>query len=996
MTDEKYGARPGAMFILRYFGAAIMVSAFATLFYFYYSAYLHRQLDENNKKLLETQANVFRILRLDELRTLSVGMAAAGGGPEYERRYEQAVLELESLTKRTAQLLPGKETDKFIKETAEANARMLQLERAALARKRIRSEALFPLNNADYLKWKEAYANNVDELSHTARTTLSSGGEMAHGLFKHELLVNACLLALAGASWLLSLVILRRRSLEAGLASLLLREKEDDYRRFFDNVHEIFYRTDMRGILTKITPSVYRLAGYTPEECLGTPATAMYESPEDRKKFLKELIKKGNVVDYLVRLKSKHRGVVPISVNASLIRGPGGIPIAIEGTLRDISERIIAEEALKQRNDQMEALIQNSPAAIIPVDREDKVLMWNKAAERMFGWTAAEVVGKPNPVVPEDKKEEFRSVLGGILCGAPVFDLETQRLKKDGALLDVILSAIPMRGKSGETESVMSFMTDITARKRLEESLREGQRALATLLGNLPGMAYRCRHDENWTMEFLSEGCAELTGYPPAALLGSARTSYNSLISPQDRDGVKKTVNEALAEKRPYELAYHIHAADGRIKWVWEKGRGVFSATGELEALEGFIADITDRKSVEEQLEHTRDHLRQVQKMEAVGRLAGGVAHDFNNLLTAILSYAGMVSSSLPLSDPRLKDMAEITRAGERAAALTHQLLAFSRRQVLLPKVISLNDTVRGLESMLRRLIGENIELSLNLAPDLPSIKADPGQVEQVVMNLAVNARDAMPEGGKIIIETDSAELDETAPNHHDIVPPGKYVRLIISDTGTGMDTATLAHIFEPFYTTKTTGKNTGLGLSTVYGIVKQSNGFIWVYSEPGGGCSFKIYLPPAAGAPESAGAVSDATPEKGTGTIMLVEDEELVRTPLARILRGNGYTVIEACNGEEAAGLGAETFKKTGLLLTDLVMPGMGGLELAARATAISPGIKVIFMSGYSEALAKAKDNIRGAFLQKPLTAGMLLSKVRETLHGRTASNKENGQQES
>jgi len=286
--------------------------------------------------------------------------------------------------------------------------------------------------------------------------------------------------------------------------------------------------------------------------------------------------------------------------------------------------------------------------------------------------------------------------------------------------------------------------------------------------------------------------------------------------------------------------------------------------------------------------------------------------------------------------------------------------------------------------------------LDFDLAPDLASIKADPGQMEQVIMNMAVNARDAMPEGGKIIIETDNTELDATAPNHHDIVPPGKYVRLIISDTGAGMDPATLAHIFEPFYTTKATGKNTGLGLSTVYGIVKQSNGFIWVYSEPGGGCCFKIYLPPAAGAPESAAAVSDAAPEKGTGTIMLVEDEELVRTPLARILRGNGYTVIEACNGEEAVGLGAGTFKKTGLLLTDLVMPNMGGVELAAWAKSVSPGIKIIFMSGYSEALATAKDNIPGAFLQKPLTAGVLLSKVRETLRGAAASDKEDGQQES
>jgi PAS domain S-box-containing protein len=597
MTDEKYGAKPGAIFLLRYFGAAIAISALAVLFYFYYSAHLHRQLDENNKKLLETQANVLRILRLNELRTLSVGMAAAGGGPEYERRYEQAVLELESLTKRTAQLLPGKKTDKFIKETAEAHSRMLQLERAALARKRIKPEALFPLNNADYLKWKEAYANNVDELSLVARTTLSSGGEMAHGLFKHELLVNACLLALAGASWLLSLMVLRRHSLEAGLASLLLREKEDDYRRFFDNVHEILYSTDLRGIITKVTPSVYRLAGYKPEELLGRPVHEVYENPADRAILIKEMLAKGAVKNYIVRLKTKNRGVVYAAVNATLTRGLAGIPTGIEGSLRDVTDVKLAEEALNQRTEQMEALIQNSPAAIIPVDRNGTVLMWNKAAERMFGWTSAEVLGRPNLSVPEHKKEELLSVLGGILCGAPVFDLETQRLRKDGTLVDVTLSAIPMRGKSGDIESVMSFMTDITARKRLEVSLREGLRALTTLLGNLPGTAYRCRNDKDRAMEFLSEGCAELTGYAPADLIGNAKTSYVSLIFPQDRAAVRKAVDEALSAKKPYELTYRITTADGRTKRVREKGRGIFSGTGELEALAGFITDSTDSKT---------------------------------------------------------------------------------------------------------------------------------------------------------------------------------------------------------------------------------------------------------------------------------------------------------------------------------------------------------------------------------------------------------------
>ena len=809
--------------------------------------------------------------------------------------------------------------------------------------------------------------------------------ETGQALLRRETLIGAVSLAAMTFAWLLSAVYLRRRGAESGLSALLLHEKEEDYRRFFANVHEIFYCTDLRGTIIKITPSVYGVAGYKPEELLGRPVHEVYENPADRAKLIKELLSKGAVTNYTVRLKTKHKGVVYAAVNACLTRGFAGLPVGVEGSLRDITEIKLAEETLKQRTEQMEALIQNSPSAIISVERGGKVLIWNKAAEKIFGWSAGETVGRRTPILPGHKEAEFRALMDGLLAGTPVIDYETRRLRKDGTLIDVSLSAIPARGNSGEVESIIAFITDITARKRLEESLREGQRALATLLGNLPGTAYRCRNDSEWTMEFISEGCAELTGYSPADLTGNARVSYNNVISPQDRAEVKKTVNEALAGKKPYELTYRINTADGRIKWVWEKGRGVFSETGELTALEGFIADVTDRKAAEQQLEHARDQLRQGQKMEAVGRLAGGVAHDFNNLLTAILGYTGLLSASLAQGDPRRGDVAEINAAAERAAALTRQLLAFSRRQVLLPKIINLNDVVRGVESMLKRLIGEHIELALKLADGLDNIKADSSQMEQIIMNLAVNARDAMPEGGRIIIETENSAMDETTPGRHDIIPPGNYVRLIISDTGAGMEPATMAHIFEPFFTTKETGKGTGLGLSTVYGIVKQSNGYIWVYSEPGMGSSFKLYFPVSSGAPNGKAAAQPAKAGKGTETIILAEDEEQVRTPLARILRGNGYTVIEACDGEEAANLGEEKLKKADLLLTDLVMPKMGGRELAARVKVISPGIKIIYISGYSEALATAKETVEdgSVFLQKPLAAETLLWKIREELDG-------------
>jgi len=986
-VPDNSDTRPSGAFLLRYFGAAFLVSVAAALLYFDYSGRLHRRLADVYRDNSKMQSGFGRIILLDETLTMSARLAAAGGGPEYGRRYDRAAAELDQAIKETAALLPEPDEKAFLAEMDKANDRLVEMERAAfaLAGRGRRTEARALLDSGAYLKWKKAYAADVEKLSRAAEAGLGAEGAKARELFRFEVLAGAGVLAVMVFSWLMSVMTLRRRSLESGQSALLLREKEDDYRRFFNNVNEIFYCTDLRGIIKKVTPSVYRLAGYRPEEVLGRPAQEIYENPADRAALIKEMLSKGSVTNYVVRLKTRRRGVLYAAVNASLTRGFAGLPVGVEGSLRDITGMKLAEEALKQRTDQMEALIQNSPAAIIPVDREGKVLMWNKAAERIFGWSAAETVGNPNPLVPGNKKNEFDSILTGLFSGTPVVDLETQRLRKDGSLVEVSLSGIPMRGKSGEIESAMAFITDITARKRLERSLRERQRVLTTLLGNLPGTAYRCRNDAGRTMEYLSEGCAGLTGYPHAHFIGEAGAGYGGIILAQDRDEVKKKVDESLAEKKPFELTYRINTADGRIKWVWEKGRGIYSETGELEALEGFITDITARKAAEEQLDQARDLLRQGQRIEAVGRLAGGVAHDFNNIITAILAYAGLVGESLAQGDPRRADVDEIRTAAERAAALTRQLLAFSRRQVLLPTMMNLNATVRGMEGMLKRLIGEQVELSLNLAGDLASVKADPGQMEQVIMNLAVNARDALPEGGRLIIETANVTLDESALSRHDVIPPGAYVRLTISDNGAGMDQATIAHIFEPFFTTKEMGKGTGLGLSTVYGIVKQSNGYIWVYSEPGGGSSFRIYFPAAAGTPAAKPAASAPAHEKGSGTIILAEDEDQVRTVLARILRGSGYTVIEAVNGEDVLNLGEEKLRQAGLLLTDLVMPKLGGRQLAARVKAVSPGIKVIYMSGYSEVLAKAEENIEyeGVFLQKPVAAETLLCKVREALGG-------------
>jgi nitrogen-specific signal transduction histidine kinase/ActR/RegA family two-component response regulator len=386
--------------------------------------------------------------------------------------------------------------------------------------------------------------------------------------------------------------------------------------------------------------------------------------------------------------------------------------------------------------------------------------------------------------------------------------------------------------------------------------------------------------------------------------------------------------------------------------------------------------DVTERRALEEQL-------RQSQKMEAVGRLAGGVAHDFNNLLTVIRGYSELMLEEFADSDPLRDEVEEIKKAADRASGLTRQLLAFSRQQVLAPKVLDLNIVVGNMERLLKRLLGENIRLGSSLANELGRVKADPGQIEQVIMNLAVNAKDAMPRGGKLTIETANADLDETYTHEHVGAKPGKYVMLAVSDTGSGMSQDIRQRVFEPFFTTKEIGKGTGLGLSTVYGIVKQSEGYIWVYSEPGRGTSFKVYLPrvdePADARPAPEPAKSRY---RGTETILLVEDEDGVRALVKQVLSRNGYTVLEARHGGEALLHCERRAEEIHLLVTDVVLEQMSGTELSSRLAQLRPGMKVLYISGYTDDAIVHHGVKEGThFLQKPFTTEALARKIRQVL---------------
>jgi PAS domain S-box-containing protein len=644
--------------------------------------------------------------------------------------------------------------------------------------------------------------------------------------------------------------------------------------------------------------------------------------------------------------------------------------ISRQATMAIENARLLDE--VKGARDFLQSITENSADAIVTAGVDGSITSFSPAAQEILGYTAREMVGRPFAELYRSGAEEIQATMQRLGDEGRMCAHETVLCARDGRGVPVDASLSLLRAASGAVIGTLGIFKDATERSRLELALRQREAHFRSLIEH--GADLIAVLDGDGVIHYASPSHERVLGRPAGDLIG---IRFVDLVHPDDVAGVTEAFSRGVATPgTAVTRECRVRHRDGSWRLLEATGRNALDDP----AVAGVVLnarDITAERQLEEQF-------RQSQKMEAVGRLAGGVAHDFNNLLAVIIGYSDLGLARLPERDPRRRDFEEISKAANRAASLTRQLLAFSRQQVLQPKVLDLNRVVADVEKMLRRLIGEDVTMVTSLEPRLGHVTADPGQIEQVLLNLVVNARDAMPHGGTLTIETATVAPTQEARLAAGL-DEGPHVMLAVTDTGCGMDPSVLAHMFEPFFTTKEKGKGTGLGLATVYGIVKQSGGCITVESEPGRGSTFRVFLPRVI---RSAEPVPEPAPvpafQPGTETVLVVEDEPAVRGLIHRILVERGYSVIVAPDGPEALRLASARGRRPfHLLLTDVVMPQMSGTDLARRVLTDYPETKVLYMSGHTDHAVLLRD-IResgAAFIQKPFAPMALAAKVHEVL---------------
>lgn len=890
------------------------------------------------------------------------------------------------------------------------------------------------------------------------------------------------------------------------------RAAQEEFRTTLYSIGDAVIAASISGSVTRMNPVAEELTGWSESEAVGRPLSEVFRivSEENRSEVenpVDRVLKEGSVIGLANHtvLISRDGTEYPIADSGAPIRNEEGEIIGVVLVFSDQTREREAERALRETEEAQRAMIDCSPLALYSFDVEGRILKWNRSAEKIFGWSEAEVLGKPVPNVPENDRNTFKGLVEKVVSGETIRGVEVTRQRKDGSPVEVRINAAPIRDEDGVVVAVMGALEDVTEKKAAEAAMRESERfaqsaldALSSSLAILDETGVIIAVNRTWRefarqntpsdLEFDSfdfanylEVCdrAAERGSSDACEMGrgirsviKGETDRFSLEyachSPSEKrwflvrvtrfvgDGpVRVVVNhENITDRKLSDQQLHLQSAalnasansiiitdrEGIIEWVnpafvamtgyaLEEALGktpeelVRSGEHELEYYEGmwktiqsgetwsgefinrrkdgslfheenvitpvkdeqgevthFVAvkqDVTDRKRLQAQF-------LQAQKMEAVGRLAGGVAHDFNNMLGVIIGGVELALMDLPEDSPIRKDLEDVKVAAERSASLTQQLLAFARQQTIAPRLLDLNEAVGGTLKMLGRLIGEDIDLLWKPGKDLWSIRVDPVQIDQILANLAVNARDAIEGVGKMTIETCNVSINEEYCEDNAGFHPGRYVRIGVSDNGAGMPPEVVARVFDPFFTTKPSGQGTGLGLATVYGIVKQNNGFINVYSEVGKGTTFKIYLP-AVEAEEHgpAPSVKATEPPKGSETILVVEDQEALLNLVKRMLAPLGYTVLTAATPRAAIEMVEQFGSGIHLLMTDVVMPDMSGREVFERLSEMLPGLKCLYMSGYTADVIAHHGVLEEGihFVQKPFSIDALAEKIREAL---------------
>jgi len=799
-------------------------------------------------------------------------------------------------------------------------------------------------------------------------------------------------------------------------AHKLLQQRERRFRSTFEKAAVGVAHVAPTGEWLEVNQHLCDIVGYTRDELLVRSFQDITYAPDlgiDLDFVRKMLDRELATYSMEKRYVQKNGELVWIELTVALVRDEAGAPDYFISMVQDISERKRSQAELLQSNDALRdsearkaAILEAALDSIVTMDSAGLITEFNPAAERTFGYCRADAVGKPlaQLLVPPALRaqhlagiERYRTTGVGPILGKR---LELAAQRADGSEFPVELTVVTTLSNGGPMFT--AYIRDITERKLVAEALHVSEARFGHLADS--GLIGIIIADTLGNIYEANDAFLKIVGYSRADLTSGnlrwldmtppeLRHLDHAAVEQLKRTGVAKTWEKEYIRKDGTRAPVLVGVA------LLDTLRGIafvldLTERNSAQAAGAFAIEVAERESaqrerVEETLRQTEQQLRQSQKMEAIGTLAGSIAHDFNNILSVILSYADLLLRDLQAADPMRADLEQIARAGKRASDLTQQLLAFSRQQVLKPKVLNLNDTISTMTQMLQRLIGEDIELAVRATSNLGAVFVDPSQVEQVLLNLIVNARDAMPRGGKLTIETTEVELVESDSIESFDVAPGQYVVLSVSDTGTGMDSVTQSRMFDPFFTTKEKGRGTGLGLSTVFGIVKQSGGSIRVTSELGRGSTLKVYLPrvnSSANAGQSELPPAPRSNQRGTETVLLVEDNTEVRSLACAILRRNGYLVLEATTVGDALLICEQHQEHIDLLLTDVVMPRMNGRELWERVAPLRPSMKVLFMSGYTDdaMIHRGVLSASVSFVQKPLMPGALLSKVREVLDAR------------